>query len=78
MLPSPLSEPSSSRENSVTALAMASSRHRFSIRKSSAAMMGVSFYGQFGDRLTDVAVVMHDLRHRESLYAGGRARAWSQ
>ena len=28
---------------------------------------GVHLDGQFGDRLTDVAIVVHDLRHREPL-----------
>ena len=37
------------------------------MRKSRAADRRAHFHRQLGDRLADVAVVVHDLRHREPL-----------
>jgi hypothetical protein len=43
---------------------MASSRHRFSVRKSSVLIGAFSFHREFGDGLTDIAIVVHDLATR--------------
>ena len=51
----------------MTAPAMALSRHRFSVRKSSVLIGARHFDGQIGDRLTHVAIVVHDLFDGESL-----------